>query len=63
VPLFSEFDLQGGVLLLVDLILFEKRLQGGDLLVFFGDGGLDLGDELSLLADTCDFLLICLDLE
>lgn len=49
--------------MLVTLILFEEGFKGFYLLIFFGDSGLNFGNNLSLVANGGDVLLIGLKFE
>jgi len=59
----GEFEFEGRVLLLVDLVFFDEGLERVDLLVLLGDGGLHAGDELALLLDFGDVVLVVLEFE
>lgn len=49
--------------MLVALIFLEEGFEGFYLLIFFGDGGLNFGDELALLTDGSDVLVVGLQFE
>ena len=55
------FDFERGILLLVGVVLLEQSFEGGDLFVFFGDGGLHFGDQLPLLLYFVDVVLLVLE--